>query len=478
MRTLNSPPTRPADRAGHGETTQFASRPGMSFGQAPSPDPAQPPRSSSSAPSDRRPSDAQFRCASPWPALGWAVAVLLSLIWPRAIRECRATDSTEGAYLIYSSTTNAPYLRLSHLPSGSGTPQVWDVAGDFNTFYLSSFYNGVYRFPFKVNSAAPDNSLYVTSGNAGACVGIGGVPDDTDVNLQVFAYGQPSIRMSQSSAPYYDWDIVTNQSNWLVWDRTADTIPFKIASKAPTNSLFVGTSGNIGMGTAVPQVIVNTAAVGRILNVRSDTNSGRVVVQGQVGGLLELVDLSAGANRKNFRMFSRAGFARFQVVKDDQSAASVNNVMAFDMSNGNVGLKVNSPAYPLHLASGAYCTAGGVWTNASSREFKQDIQPITSAQARDTVRALQPVGFRYKNEPEERYVGFIAEDVPELVATHDRQSLAPMDIVGVLTKVVQDQDRQLDEQRQRNDTLERLVESLMLRVTDLEQRGDGAAPKQ
>lgn len=36
-------------------------------------------------------------------------------------------------------------------------------------------------------------------------------------------------------------------------------------------------------------------------------------------------------------------------------------------------------------------------------------------------------------------MGFIAEDVPDLVATPNRKSLSPMDIVAVLTKVVQEQ---------------------------------------
>ena len=87
-------------------------------------------------------------------------------------------------------------------------------------------------------------------------------------------------------------------------------------------------------------------------------------------------------------------------------------------------------------AFGAHLTSGGVWTSVSSRAAKQDIEPITSEQACDTVLALQPVGYSYKNELEERYVGFIAEDVPELVATRDRKGLAAMDITAVLTKVV------------------------------------------
>jgi hypothetical protein len=49
----------------------------------------------------------------------------------------------------------------------------------------------------------------------------------------------------------------------------------------------------------------------------------------------------------------------------------------------------------------------------------------------------------YKNSLYEEYVGFIAEDVPELVATNDHKSLSPMDIVAVLTTVAKDQRVQL-----------------------------------
>jgi len=55
--------------------------------------------------------------------------------------------------------------------------------------------------------------------------------------------------------------------------------------------------------------------------------------------------------------------------------------------------------------------------------------------------------FNYKVDKEDEYVGFIAEDVPELVATKDRKGLAPMDITAVLTKVVQEQQRMIEELR-------------------------------
>ncbi len=46
-------------------------------------------------------------------------------------------------------------------------------------------------------------------------------------------------------------------------------------------------------------------------------------------------------------------------------------------------------------------------------------------------------------DKDDEYVGFIAEDVPDLVATKDRKGLAPMDLTAVLTKVVQEQQKML-----------------------------------
>jgi len=84
-------------------------------------------------------------------------------------------------------------------------------------------------------------------------------------------------------------------------------------------------------------------------------------------------------------------------------------------------------------------TAGGVWTNASSREYKENIRELTVEEAMTALDELNPTRFNYKVDKEEEHVGFIAEDVPELVANKDRNGLSPMDIVAVLTKVVQEQ---------------------------------------
>lgn len=127
---------------------------------------------------------------------------------------------------------------------------------------------------------------------------------------------------------------------------------------------------------------------------------------------------------------------------------SVKNINSIVIKNGNIGLGITNPTSPLVLSSGAKCSAGGVWTNASSRKLKDNVEALPLGKAIEVVQSLEPVTYTYKAEPNEPQVGFIAEDVPELVATQSRTELSPMDIVGVLTKVVQDQQSRLDAQEQ------------------------------
>ena len=119
--------------------------------------------------------------------------------------------------------------------------------------------------------------------------------------------------------------------------------------------------------------------------------------------------------------------------------------------DGNIGFSVDRPAHPLQMVSGAYVSAGGVWTNSSSRARKENIAELSPEEALKALAQLQPVEFNYKNDQKEKYVGFIAEDVPELVASDDRKSISTMDIVAVLTKVVQEQQIKIAELEARLD---------------------------
>jgi hypothetical protein len=55
------------------------------------------------------------------------------------------------------------------------------------------------------------------------------------------------------------------------------------------------------------------------------------------------------------------------------------------------------------------------------------------------------VTFAYRDAPGDPRVGFIAEDVPDLVARPGRTTLSALEIVAVLTKVVQEQQQAIAE---------------------------------
>jgi hypothetical protein len=112
------------------------------------------------------------------------------------------------------------------------------------------------------------------------------------------------------------------------------------------------------------------------------------------------------------------------------------------------------------MASGAFVSAAGVWTDASSREVKQDIRELTAGEAQIAFEKLAPVRYTSKIDPTERHVGFIAEDVPDLVATKDRKALSPMDIAAVLTRVLQEQQKTVEAQQKTIAELAAKIEAL------------------
>ena len=133
-----------------------------------------------------------------------------------------------------------------------------------------------------------------------------------------------------------------------------------------------------------------------------------------------------------------------EILAVQEGVAFKNIVIA--PSGGNVGIGTTTPDFLIDTG-GAYCN-GRSWVDASSRQYKQEIKALTRNEAMDALKGLNPVKFRFKKSPDESRVGFIAEDVPDLVAMKDRKGMSSMDVVAVLTKVVQEQQRTVQEQRE------------------------------
>jgi hypothetical protein len=201
-----------------------------------------------------------------------------------------------------------------------------------------------------------------------------------------------------------------------------------------SNSLVLGSIAGVNNATNNVNVGIGTTSPAYALDVRR-TGANSVVIATRTDG---------ASNYMN----ATTTYANF---------GSANNYPLRLMVNGTWRLRLDLNN-SLSMVNGATCTAGGVWVNASSRDYKENILDLSPEQAVETLEGLNPVTYNYKADDEEAHVGFIAEDVPELVATKDRKGLSPMDIVAVLTKVVQEQQKTIQEERSRNEEQQRTIE--------------------
>ena len=94
---------------------------------------------------------------------------------------------------------------------------------------------------------------------------------------------------------------------------------------------------------------------------------------------------------------------------------------------------MSQPRHPGHAVEAwsiVYLTTGDVWTNASSNDLKGNIETLSNKGANATLAAFSPVRYAYRNSRDEVYVSYIAEGVPDLVATNDHKSLSQVEIAG------------------------------------------------
>ncbi len=290
------------------------------------------------------------------------------------------------------------------------------------------------------------NDELIVNGN-GACIGSGCAAGDADPQAM-----QGGLRLKSASPQIWfddtgggvsgthDWHIVTNgpffEDSFKIYEDETATTPFTITGGAPTHSLFVDSSGNVGLGTSAPGVklhLYGTATSDVVATTGVDPISGPAFNFGYGGA-----------------SFGRSG--GFLNVRADASATAPNPSLRFMTSTvtrviidneGYVGLGSSiNPAYPIEQqGTGARLTTAGVWQDGSSRAIKRDIHRLDADDALAALAALEPVRFHYATDASDEYLGFIAEDVPALVATPDRKTLGPMDFVALLTRVVQEQQR-------------------------------------
>ena len=83
------------------------------------------------------------------------------------------------------------------------------------------------------------------------------------------------------------------------------------------------------------------------------------------------------------------------------------------VQNQRIGIGTTTPQYPFIVANanGAYLTAGGAWTNGSSRDYKENFTPVDGADILSKIGKLDIEQWNYINESASTtHIGPIAED--------------------------------------------------------------------
>ena len=269
---------------------------------------------------------------------------------------------------------------------------------------------------FEVDAGAPANSLRVSSGGN---VGIGTATPVLDIHVNTT--DTPAMRLEQNNSGGFTaqtWDVAGNEANFFVRDVTSGSrLPFRIRPGAPTSSIDIAASGNVGVGTASPSTRMDirsadtaTASVGDVANSdgtrflsfysgRSDNNGAALIWDSNQSLRFGNGDISASVSFTEWARFTNAG---------------------------RLGIGTTSPDSPLTVNGNASKPGGGSWNSFSDIRLKNVRGKFNTGL--NAVMQLQPLRYEYRPNnslglpSKDEHIGFSAQEVQKVIPQAVTQS--------------------------------------------------------
>lgn len=296
------------------------------------------------------------------------------------------------------------------------------------------------------------------------------------------------IKFDDTSAtggfPSNDWQLTANDqasggaNKFSIEDITGAKVPFTVMAGAPTNSIFVNATGQVGFKTATPVLDVHVT--------NGNTPGARLEQNGSSGFTPQTWDVAGneanffirdvtGGSRLPFRILpgspSSSIFVRNEGVAilgttasaklhvhDDTAAGTP--VPSFRVTNGNYTGDGN---VRFEVDSDGNVTARGAITQLSSRLSKENLTAVDGRSVLERLAGMPIQTWNYIGQQvTEQHLGPVAEDFHAAFGLGDDASkIALSDMAGVALAAVkelhaelQQRDRQIAEQEQRLRALE------------------------
>lgn len=287
-----------------------------------------------------------------------------------------------------------------------------------------------------------------------------------DTDFMIETPDTPRLRLQLTGTPYL-WDLMANETSFRVFDATASVNKLTLAVNAVA-TMVVSNSGfnSIGGSPSDASLDINKGAeTGAEVLSQFDVSdgSGTLKVQNATTTAGLFIPKILGTQQT-----ANAGLIMEGLVTND---TGVNPALVYNASLSAGGSVVTRPlvVYRNNNVAKVTIAANGdmfatSFNPSSSRKLKRNIVKLDGAAALKAVRDLTPVEFVYKDDVTARHrIGFIAEDVPALVASDDRMSVPLMDTVAVVSLAVKDQLQVVEDQavaiRNRSQTMQAISRS-------------------
>jgi hypothetical protein len=309
------------------------------------------------------------------------------------------------------------------------------------------------KVPFTVEAGATTNSIYVDS------TGRVGFRTSTPVlDLHTNTSNTPAIRLEQNNSGGFTaqtWDIASNEANFFIRDVTSGSrLPFRIRPGAPTSSIDISADGEVGIGTASPDALLNVeknqsgGTEIRIDNTNAAGFAGVYMNGGftlTTGGFVQYNNTTGAKN-----LFVATGGS------DPLHLGTNNSIrMTILQTSGNVGIATTAPTDTLSVNGTASKPGGGSWAVFSDERLKNVKGRFNSGVK--ALMQLQPLRYEYKRDnalglkSDAVHVGFGAQAVqrviPEAVTTNENGYLQVNNdpIIWTMLNAIKEQQKEIEQ---------------------------------